>query len=151
MLTGISGGAGRARSGAFYIPKVPYEKNFLKTALILAYFLKRSIAQQADNLALQTGCGNAINLLYFRLCIKIVLSILQVGFAVRRAVATLAYEWHTQEWTVRASADSDGLVGATLQKAIGGKKAQLGCAISALLNHPNDKFRLGFAVTAAII
>ncbi|KAJ8736196.1 hypothetical protein PYW08_006852 [Mythimna loreyi] len=80
-----------------------------------------------------------------------VAAMLEVGFAVRRAVATLAYEWHTQDWTVRASADSDGLVGATLQKAIGGTKAQLGCAISALLNHPNDKFRLGFAITAAIV
>lgn len=75
----------------------------------------------------------------------------QVGFAVRRAVATLAYEWHTEDWTVRASADSDGLVGATLQKSLGGKRAQLACAISALLNHPNDKFRLGFGINAAII
>lgn len=75
----------------------------------------------------------------------------QVGFAIRRAVATLAYEWRSDEWTVRGSADSDGLVGATLQRALGGKRTQLACAISALLNHPNDKFRLGFSVTAAII
>ncbi|KAJ8735717.1 hypothetical protein PYW07_007337 [Mythimna separata] len=80
-----------------------------------------------------------------------VAAMLEVGFAVRRSVATLAYEWHTQDWTVRASADSDGLVGATLQKSLGGKKAHLGCAISAILNHPNDKFRLGFAVNATII
>ncbi|KAH9641782.1 hypothetical protein HF086_003908 [Spodoptera exigua] len=80
----------------------------------------------------------------------IALHYLQVGFAIRRAVATLAYEWHTEEWTVRGSADSDGLVGATLQRSLGGKRSQLACAISALLNHPNDKFRLGFGVTAAI-
>ncbi|XP_059051184.1 mitochondrial import receptor subunit TOM40 homolog [Achroia grisella] len=80
-----------------------------------------------------------------------VAAMLEVGFAIRRAVATLAYEWHTDEWTVRGSADSDGLVGATLQRALGGKRAQLACAISALLNHPNDKFRLGFGITAAII
>ncbi|XP_030025212.2 mitochondrial import receptor subunit TOM40 homolog 1 [Manduca sexta] len=80
-----------------------------------------------------------------------VAAMLEVGFAIRRAVATLAYEWRTEEWTVRGSADSDGLVGATLQRALGGKRAQLACAISALLNHPNDKFRLGFGVTAAII
>ncbi|KOB65393.1 putative mitochondrial import receptor subunit tom40 isoform 1 [Operophtera brumata] len=60
-------------------------------------------------------------------------------------------EWRSDEWTVRGSADSDGLVSATLQRALGGKRAQLACAISALLNHPNDKFRLGFSVTAAII
>ncbi|XP_004930082.2 mitochondrial import receptor subunit TOM40 homolog 1 isoform X1 [Bombyx mori] len=80
-----------------------------------------------------------------------VAAMLEVGFAIRRAVATLAYEWRAEEWTVRGSADTDGLVGATLQRALGGKKAQLACAISALLNHPNDKFRLGFGVTAAII
>ncbi|KAF9421406.1 hypothetical protein HW555_002621 [Spodoptera exigua] len=79
-----------------------------------------------------------------------VAAMLEVGFAIRRAVATLAYEWHTEEWTVRGSADSDGLVGATLQRSLGGKRSQLACAISALLNHPNDKFRLGFGVTAAI-
>ncbi|XP_068626923.1 mitochondrial import receptor subunit TOM40 homolog [Battus philenor] len=78
-------------------------------------------------------------------------AMLEVGFAIRRAVATLAYEWRAADWTVRASVDSDGLVGATLQRALGGKRAQLACAISALLNHPNDKFRLGFGVTAAII
>lgn len=66
-------------------------------------------------------------------------------------MATLAYEWTADEWTVRASVDSDGLVGATLQRALGGKNAQLACAISALLNHPNDKFRLGFGITAAIV
>lgn len=75
----------------------------------------------------------------------------QVGFAVRRAVASLAYEWQTDSWTFRGSIDSDGLVGATLQRALGGKRAHLACALSALLNHPNDKFRLGFGVTAAII
>ncbi|XP_032529037.1 mitochondrial import receptor subunit TOM40 homolog 1-like [Danaus plexippus] len=80
-----------------------------------------------------------------------VAAMLEVGFAIRRAVATLAYEWHTDQWTVRASVDSDGLVGATLQRALGGKRSHLACAISALLNHPNDKFRLGFGVTAAII
>ncbi|XP_021192465.2 mitochondrial import receptor subunit TOM40 homolog [Helicoverpa armigera] len=80
-----------------------------------------------------------------------VAAMLEVGFAVRRAVATLAYEWHTEEWTVRGSADSDGLVGATLQRSLGGRKAKLACAISALLNHPNDKFRLGFGITAAIV
>ncbi|CAG4954529.1 unnamed protein product [Colias eurytheme] len=80
-----------------------------------------------------------------------VAAMLEVGFSIRRAVATLAYEWHTDDWTVRGSADSDGLVGATLQRSLGGKRAQLACAISALLNHPNDKFRLGFGVTAAII
>ncbi|XP_038207728.1 mitochondrial import receptor subunit TOM40 homolog 2-like [Zerene cesonia] len=80
-----------------------------------------------------------------------VAAMLEVGFSIRRAVATLAYEWHTDDWTVRGSADSDGLVGATLQRTLGGKRAQLACAISALLNHPNDKFRLGFGVTAAII
>ncbi|XP_028158849.1 mitochondrial import receptor subunit TOM40 homolog 2-like [Ostrinia furnacalis] len=80
-----------------------------------------------------------------------VAAMLEVGFAIRRAVATLAYEWRSDEWTVRGSADSDGLVGATLQRALGGKRAQLACAISALLNHPNDKFRLGFGITAAII
>ncbi|XP_034835963.1 mitochondrial import receptor subunit TOM40 homolog [Maniola hyperantus] len=78
-------------------------------------------------------------------------AMLEVGFAIRRAVATMAYEWHTDAWTVRGSVDSDGLVGATLQRALGGKNAQLACAISALLNHPNDKFRLGFGITAAII
>ena len=66
-------------------------------------------------------------------------------------MATLAYEWRTDQWTVKGSLDSDGLVGATLQRALGGKNAQLACAISALLNHPNDKFRLGFGVTATII
>ncbi|XP_046962622.1 mitochondrial import receptor subunit TOM40 homolog [Vanessa cardui] len=80
-----------------------------------------------------------------------VAAMLEVGFAIRRAVATLAYEWHTDQWTVRSSVDSDGLVGATLQRALGGKNAQLACAVSALLNHPNDKFRLGFGVTATII
>ncbi|XP_026738982.1 mitochondrial import receptor subunit TOM40 homolog [Trichoplusia ni] len=80
-----------------------------------------------------------------------VAAMLEVGFAIRRAVATLAYEWHTDEWTVRGSADSDGLVGATMQRSLGGKRAQLACNISALLNHPNDKFRLGFGITAAII
>ncbi|CAH0405257.1 unnamed protein product [Chilo suppressalis] len=80
-----------------------------------------------------------------------VAAMLEVGFAIRHAVATLAYEWRTEEWTVRGSADSDGLVGATLQRALGGKHAKLACAISALLNHPNDKFRLGFGITAAIM
>ncbi|XP_063395656.1 mitochondrial import receptor subunit TOM40 homolog 1-like [Cydia fagiglandana] len=74
----------------------------------------------------------------------------EVGFAFRRAVATLAYEWRADEWTVRGSADSDGLVGVTLQRALGGKQAKLACEISALLNHPNNKFRLGFGVTAAV-
>ncbi|CAH2050638.1 unnamed protein product, partial [Iphiclides podalirius] len=78
-------------------------------------------------------------------------AMLEVGFAIRKAVATLAYEWRADDWTVRASVDSDGLVGATLQRALGGKRAKLACAISALLNHPNDKFRLGFGVTAAIL
>ncbi|CAK1602246.1 unnamed protein product [Parnassius mnemosyne] len=78
-------------------------------------------------------------------------AMLEVGFAIRKAVATLAYEWRADDWTVRGSVDSDGLVGATLQKALGGKRARIACAISALLNHPNDKFRLGFGVTAAII
>ncbi|XP_023946779.2 mitochondrial import receptor subunit TOM40 homolog 1-like [Bicyclus anynana] len=78
-------------------------------------------------------------------------SMLEVGFTIRRAVATLAYEWHTPAWTVRGSVDSDGLVGATLQRALGGNNAQLACAVSALLNHPNDKFRLGFGVTGSIV
>ncbi|CAH2236365.1 mitochondrial import receptor subunit TOM40 homolog 2-like [Pararge aegeria] len=78
-------------------------------------------------------------------------AMLEVGFAIRRAVATMAYEWHTDAWTVRGSVDSDGLVGATLQRALGGQNTQLACAISALLNHPNDKFRLGFGITGAII
>ncbi|XP_049878553.1 mitochondrial import receptor subunit TOM40 homolog [Pectinophora gossypiella] len=80
-----------------------------------------------------------------------VAAMLEVGFAIRRALGTLAYEWRSDFWTARASIDSDGLVGATLQRALGGKNAQLSCAISALLNHPNDKFRLGFAINAAII
>lgn len=75
----------------------------------------------------------------------------QVGFAVKRALGTLAYEWRSTDWTVRASVDSDGLVGAMLKRTLGGKNANLSCAISALLNHPNDKFRLGFGLTAAII
>ncbi|XP_013176072.1 PREDICTED: mitochondrial import receptor subunit TOM40 homolog [Papilio xuthus] len=78
-------------------------------------------------------------------------AMLEVGFAIRKAVATLAYEWRSDDWTVRASVDSDGLVGATLHRALGGRRAKLACAISALLNHPNDKFRLGFGVTAAIV
>ncbi|XP_061709103.1 mitochondrial import receptor subunit TOM40 homolog [Cydia pomonella] len=80
-----------------------------------------------------------------------VAGMLEVGFAIRRAVATLAYEWRADEWTVRGSADSDGLVGATLQRGLGGKQAKLACEISALLNHPNNKFRLGFGVTAAVV
>ncbi|CAK1540172.1 unnamed protein product [Leptosia nina] len=79
-----------------------------------------------------------------------VAALLEVGFSVKKAVATLAYEWRTEEWTVRGSADSDGLVAATLQRALGGKNSQIFCALSALLNHPNDKFRLGFGVTATI-
>ncbi|KAJ0182399.1 hypothetical protein K1T71_001768 [Dendrolimus kikuchii] len=107
-----------------------------------------------DNHSVSATLGNrGLDLCYAR-ALKPYLTVaamLEVGFAVRRAVATLAYEWRTEEWTVRASADSDGLVGATLQRALGGKSAQLACAISALLNHPNDKFRLGFGITAAII
>lgn len=107
-----------------------------------------------ENHSISATLGNrGIDLCYAR-AIKPYLTVaamLEVGFAVRRAVATLAYEWRTDEWTVRGSADSDGLVGATLQRALGGKRAHLACAISALLNHPNDKFRLGFGITAAII
>ncbi|XP_045528045.1 mitochondrial import receptor subunit TOM40 homolog 1-like [Pieris brassicae] len=80
-----------------------------------------------------------------------VAALLEVGFSVKRAVATLAYEWRLDEWSVRGSVDSDGLVGATLQRALGGKNSQMSCAISALLNHPNNKFRLGFGINAAII
>ncbi|KAL4716920.1 hypothetical protein ACJJTC_012731 [Scirpophaga incertulas] len=79
-----------------------------------------------------------------------VAAMLEVGFAIRHAVATLAYEWREEQWTVKGSIDSDGLVGATLQRALGGQRAQLACALSALLNHPNNKFRLGFGITAAI-
>ncbi|XP_041975468.1 mitochondrial import receptor subunit TOM40 homolog 1-like [Aricia agestis] len=79
-----------------------------------------------------------------------VASMLEIGFGIQRAVATLAYEWHARDWTVRGSVDSDGLVGATLHRGLGGRRAQLACAISALLNHPNDKFKLGFGITATI-
>lgn len=75
----------------------------------------------------------------------------EVGFTTSKSIATVAYEWTADTWTVRGSADSDGLVGATLEKALGGKHAQLSYAISALLNHPNDKFRLGFGINAAIV
>ncbi|KAI8438716.1 hypothetical protein MSG28_011129 [Choristoneura fumiferana] len=108
----------------------------------------------SDDHSVSATLGNrGLDLCYAR-AIKPYLTVaamLEVGFALRRTVATLAYEWRAEEWTVRGSADSDGLVGATLQRALGGKHAQLACAISALLNHPNDKFRLGFGVTAAII
>ncbi|XP_072941338.1 mitochondrial import receptor subunit TOM40 homolog [Epargyreus clarus] len=107
-----------------------------------------------ENHSLSATLGNrGLDLCYAR-AIKPFLTVaamLEVGFAIRRSVATMAYEWRTEKWTVRGSADSDGLVGATLQRALGGKRAQLACAISALLNHPNDKFRLGFGVTAAIM
>lgn len=76
---------------------------------------------------------------------------LQIGFAIRNAVATLGYEWHATDWTVRASMDSDGLVGCTLHRSFPGTHANFGCAFSALLNHPNDKFRMGFGITATLI
>lgn len=68
----------------------------------------------------------------------------------RRAVGTLAYEWRADDYVVKASADSAGLVGATLVRTLVGERVDLSCAVSALLNHPNDKFRLGFCVNATI-
>ncbi|XP_053622655.1 mitochondrial import receptor subunit TOM40 homolog [Plodia interpunctella] len=108
----------------------------------------------SDEHSISATLGNrGLDLCYARVITPYltIAGMLEVGFAIRRAVATLAYEWRSEEWTVRGSADSDGLVGATLQRALGGKRADLACAISALLNHPNDKFRLGFGITAAIV
>ncbi|XP_013197056.1 mitochondrial import receptor subunit TOM40 homolog 1 [Amyelois transitella] len=108
----------------------------------------------SDEHSISATLGNrGLDLCYARVITPYltVAGMLEVGFAIRRAVATLAYEWRSEDWTVRGSADSDGLVGATLERALGGKHADLACAISALLNHPNDKFRLGFGITAAIV
>ncbi|GBP37496.1 Mitochondrial import receptor subunit TOM40 homolog 1 [Eumeta japonica] len=73
-----------------------------------------------------------------------------VQMGIDRTLATMAYEWQAAPWNVRACVNSDGLVGATLQHGICGERAKFVISLSALLNHINDKFRLGVGFTAAI-